>query len=161
VSEAPPLCGLPVLNQREILIIEDNPADVRLMQEALRGLQPPVAIHLAGDGEEAMRFLRREGAHANAPTPSLIFLDFNLPKASSRELLHEIKRDARLRLIPIAVLTTSNAEKDVRDAYELHANCYLNKAADLDGFFRIIRSAAHFWLEIASLAPDLGREHAS
>jgi CheY-like chemotaxis protein len=142
------------VNQREILIIEDNPADVRLMQEALRGLQPPVVIHLANDGDEALQFLRRQGPFASAPVPSLIFLDFNLPKANSRELLHEIKLDPRLRLIPIAILTTSSAEKDVREAYELHANCYLNKAADLDGFFRIIRSAAHFWLDVASLPMD-------
>jgi CheY-like chemotaxis protein len=148
-----------LFNQREILIIEDNPADVRLMQEALRGLQPPVAIHLASDGDEALQFLRRQGPFAGAPTPSLIFLDFNLPKANSRELLQEIKLDPRLRLIPIAILTTSSAEKDVREAYELHANCYLNKAADLDGFFRIIRSAAHFWLDVASLPADLGHEH--
>jgi CheY-like chemotaxis protein len=144
------------VNQREILIIEDNPADVRLMQEALRGLQPPVVIHLANDGDEALQFLRRQGPFASAPVPSLIFLDFNLPKANSRELLHEIKLDPRLRLIPIAILTTSSAEKDVREAYELHANCYLNKAADLDGFFRIIRSAAHFWLDVASLPMDPG-----
>jgi chemotaxis family two-component system response regulator Rcp1 len=144
-----------LFNHREILIIEDNPADVRLMQEALRGLQPPVTIHVASDGDEALQFLRRQGPHAGAPTPNLIFLDFNLPKANSRELLQHIKLDARLRVIPIAVLTTSNSEKDVRDAYELHANCYLNKAADLDGFFRIIRSAAHFWLDVASLPSEL------
>ncbi|HEY3939196.1 MAG TPA: response regulator [Bryobacteraceae bacterium] len=148
------------MNQREILIIEDNPADVRLMQEALRGLQPPVVIHLASDGDEALQFLRRQGQFAGAPAPSLIFLDFNLPKANSRELLQEIKLDPRLRLIPIAILTTSSAEKDVREAYELHANCYLNKAADLDGFFRIIRSAAHFWLDVASLPMDPGQEQA-
>jgi two-component system, chemotaxis family, response regulator Rcp1 len=140
-----------VTNQRQILIIEDNPADVRLMQEALRDIQPPVTIHFAGDGDEALEFLNREGSFAAAPAPSLIFLDFNLPKSDSRELLRQIKADSRLRLIPIAVLTTSNSERDVRDAYELHANCYLNKATDLDGFFRVIRSAAHFWLDVASL----------
>ncbi|HMF78082.1 MAG TPA: response regulator [Bryobacteraceae bacterium] len=137
-------------NQRQILIIEDNPADVRLMQEALRDIQPPVAVHFAGDGDEALEFLKGEGSFAGAPTPNLIFLDFNLPKADSRELLRQIKLDPRLRLIPIAVLTTSSSEKDVRDAYELYANCYLTKAADLDGFFRVIRSAAHFWLDVAS-----------
>lgn len=140
-----------MFSRREILIIEDNPADVRLMQEALRGLQPPVGTHVAADGEEALNFLRREGAHADAPRPNLIFLDFNLPKSDSKELLQQLKADPTLRLIPIAVLTTSAADKDVREAYELHANCYLNKAADLDGFFRVIRSAAHFWLDVASL----------
>jgi CheY-like chemotaxis protein len=143
-----------VPNQRQILIIEDNPADVRLMQEALRDIQPPVTIHFAGDGDEALEFLTRKGAAAGAPAPSLIFLDFNLPKSDSRELLRQLKADPRLRLIPIAVLTTSNSERDVRDAYELHANCYLNKATDLDGFFRVIRSAAHFWLDVASLPAE-------
>jgi CheY-like chemotaxis protein len=144
-----------VLNRREILIVEDNPADVRLMQEALRVLEPPVNVHLVGDGDEALQFLRRQGPFRNVPTPSLIFLDFNLPKSNSRDVLREIKQDPQLRIIPIAVLTTSSSDKDVRDAYQLHANCYLNKAGDLDGFFRIIRSAAHFWLDIASLPSDL------
>ena len=138
-------------NQREILIVEDNPADVRLMREALRTLQPPVSISVAGDGEEALQFLRREGKYENAPRPSLIFLDFNLPKYDSKELLQQIKADASLRLIPIAVLTTSSAERDVRDAYQRFANCYLNKAPDLDGFFKVIQSAAHFWLDVASV----------
>lgn len=144
-----------MLNRREILIVEDNPADVRLMQEALRGLEPPVNVHLVGDGDEALQFLRRQGPFRNVPTPSLIFLDFNLPKSNSRDVLREIKLDPHLRIIPVAVLTTSSSDKDVRDAYQLYANCYLNKAGDLDGFFRIIRSAAHFWLDIASLPADL------
>jgi chemotaxis family two-component system response regulator Rcp1 len=125
------------------------------MQEALRVLEPPVNVHLVGDGDEALQFLRRRGIYANVPTPSLIFLDFNLPKSNSREVLREIKLDPQLRIIPIAVLTTSSSDKDVRDAYQLYANCYLNKAGDLDGFFRIIRSAAHFWLDIASLPSSL------
>ncbi len=143
-----------MLNNREILVIEDNPADVRLMREALRSMDPPVSISVATDGEEALLFLRRQGRHDKAPRPSLIFLDFNLPKSDSKELLQEIKSDPNLRLIPIAVLTTSSADRDVRDAYQRFANCYLNKAADLDGFFRVIQSAAHFWLDVASVAPD-------
>ncbi len=138
-------------NRREILIVEDNPADVRLMREALRTLTPPVSISVAQDGEEAMRFLRREGKFNQAPRPSLIFLDFNLPKYDSKELLQQIKSDEDLRLIPLAVLTTSNADKDVRDAYERFANCYLHKESDLDGFFRVIQLAAQFWLDIASV----------
>jgi two-component system, chemotaxis family, response regulator Rcp1 len=125
------------------------------MQEALRILEPPVNVHLVGDGDEALQFLRRRGIYANVPTPSLIFLDFNLPKSNSREVLREIKLDPQLRIIQVAVLTTSSSDKDVRDAYQLYANCYLNKAGDLDGFFRIIRSAAHFWLDIASLPSSL------
>ena len=144
-----------MLNRREILIVEDNPADVRLMQEALRVLEPPVHVHLVGDGDEALQFLRGQGNYTNVPIPSLIFLDFNLPKSNSREVLREIKLDPQLRMIPVAVLTTSSSDKDIRDAYRLYANCYLNKAGDLDGFFRIIRSAAHFWLDVASLPSDL------
>jgi CheY-like chemotaxis protein len=140
--------------QREILIVEDNPADVRLMREALRSVTPPVSISVAVDGEEALQFLRRQGKFTEARRPSLIFLDFNLPKYDSKELLQQIKADPSLRLIPIAVLTTSNAERDVRDAYQRFANCYLNKAPDLDGFFRVIQAAAHFWLDVASVADD-------
>ncbi len=140
------------MSERHILIIEDNPADVRLMREALRAVQPPVTIHTAGDGDMALRFLHRQGEHAGAPRPSLIFLDFNLPKYDSRQLLEQIKGDVSLRLIPLAVLTTSSAERDVRDAYERFANCFLNKAPDLDGFFRVIQTAAHFWLDIAAVA---------
>ena len=143
-----------MLNQREILIIEDNPADVRLMREALRAVEPPVTISVASDGEEALLILHRKGQYAEAPRPSLIFLDFNLPKYDSKDLLQQIKADPELRLIPIAVLTTSNADRDVRDAYQRFANCYLNKAADLDGFFRVIQSAAHFWLDVASIPTD-------
>ena len=142
--------------QRHILIVEDNPGDVRLMREALRELDPPVTIHVAGDGEEALRFLRKEGPHRDAPTPGLIFLDYNLPKANSRELLREMKDEVSLRIIPIAVLTTSDSDKDIREAYELHANCYLRKPVDLDGFFNTIRSAAHFWLEVAYKPTDTG-----
>lgn len=138
---------------RDILIVEDNPADVRLMREVLRGLEPPVEIHVAAEGDEALQFLQRQGQYQDAPTPQLIFLDFNLPKSDSRELLRFIKADERLRLIPVAVLTTSDADRDIREAYELHANCYLRKPVDLDGFFRTIRSAAHFWLNVAHI-PD-------
>jgi CheY-like chemotaxis protein len=140
---------------RDILIVEDNPADVRLMREVLRDLQPPVKIHVAVEGDEALRFLQRQGTYQNAPTPQLIFLDFNLPKYDSRELLRFIKEDRYLRLIPIAVLTTSDADRDIRQAYELHANCYLRKPVDLDGFFHTIRAAAHFWLDVARVPAEL------
>lgn len=145
-----------MLGDRHILIVEDNPGDVRLMREALRDLDPPITIHVAADGEEALHFLRKQDGYAAAPTPGLIFLDYNLPKANSRELLREIKEDEKLRLIPVAVLTTSDADKDIRDAYELYANCYLRKPVDLDSFFNTIRSAAHFWLEVAYKPNDLG-----
>ncbi len=124
------------------------------MREALKDIHPPVTIHVAADADEALLFLRRQGPHAGAPVPQLIFLDFNLPKSNSRDLLREMKQDTRLRLIPVSVLTTSDAEKDVREAYELYANCYLRKPVDLDGFFSTIRAAAHFWLEVAHIPSD-------
>jgi two-component system, chemotaxis family, response regulator Rcp1 len=125
------------------------------MREALRNVEPPATIHVAADGEEALRFLRREGQHAGAPKPALIFLDFNLPKADSREILRQIKEDHCLRLIPVAVLTSSDSEKDVREAYQLYANCYLRKPSDLDSFLNTIRAAAHFWLSVASVPGEI------
>jgi len=119
------------------------------MREVLRDFDPPVRLHVAAEGDEALLFLQRKDRYRDAPTPHLIFLDFNLPKSDSREILTFIKNDERLRLIPVAVLTTSDAERDVREAYELHANCYLRKPVDLDGFFETIRAAAHFWLQVA------------
>jgi chemotaxis family two-component system response regulator Rcp1 len=141
-----------VLN-RDILIVEDNPADVRLMQEALHTLEPAVAVHVATDADEAWQFLRRHGEFISAPRPRLVFLDFNLPKFGSLDLLRQLKSDPSLRLIPIAILTSSDSLKDVTAAYELHANCYLAKAPDLDNFFQIIRWAAYFWLDIATAPP--------
>jgi two-component system, chemotaxis family, response regulator Rcp1 len=141
--------------QRGILIIEDNPGDVRLMREALRDVEPPVTIHVAHDGEHAFRLLRGEEQSGGPLQPSLIFLDFNLPKSDSRDILRQIKEHPRLRVIPIAVLTTSDSERDIRDAYELYANCYLKKPGNLDDFLNTIRSAAHFWLNVASLSRDL------
>ncbi len=135
--------------RRSILIVEDNPGDVRLMREALRDTAPPITIHVAGDGDEALLMLRQQGPHAGFERPALIFLDFNLPRSDSREILRELKEDVVLRLIPVAVLTSSDAERDIRDAYKGHANCYLRKPVDLDSFFTLIRTAAHFWLDVA------------
>lgn len=138
-----------MVSARVILIIEDNPGDIRLMREALRDMQPPVTLQIAMDGDEALSFLSQQGKHADAPTPELIFLDFNLPKSDSRDILRQLKQNEDFRLIPIAVLTTSDAERDIREAYELHANCYLRKPVDLDTFFATVRKAAHFWLDVA------------
>jgi chemotaxis family two-component system response regulator Rcp1 len=137
--------------QRGILIVEDNPGDVRLMREALRNVEPAITIHVAGDGEQALRLLRGEEQNAEVVRPTLIFLDFNLPKADSREILRQLKEDPRLRVIPIAVLTTSDSDRDIREAYELYANCYLRKPGDLDSFLNTIRTAANFWLNVASV----------
>ncbi len=138
---------------RDILVVEDNPADVRLMQEALRTLEPAVTVHTTSDSEDALCFLRAEGKHLSAPRPRLVFLDFNLPRGGSLDLLRQMKADPALRLIPVAILTSSDSEKDITEAYDHHANCYLTKAPDLDGFFQIIRWAAYFWLDIATPPP--------
>ena len=125
------------------------------MREALREMMPPVTLQIAMDGDEALLILQQQGKYADAPTPELIFLDFNLPKSDSREILRQINADEDLRLIPVAVLTTSDAERDIRAAYELHANCYLRKPVDLDSFFATIRKAAHFWLDVAHSAANM------
>jgi CheY-like chemotaxis protein len=140
--------------RRKILIVEDNPGDVRLMREALREIDPPVTLEIAADADDALAFLIKQKENGGG-FPGLIFLDFNLPKAGSRDLLRQLKNDESLRMIPIAVLTTSDAERDIRDAYELHANCYLRKPVDLDGFLTTIRLAANFWLKVARASANI------
>ncbi len=135
----------------EILLVEDNPGDARLTQEALREGKIRNNLHHAKDGVEALAFLRREGAYANAPTPDLILLDLNLPRKDGRQVLGEMKVDPRLRLIPVVVLTTSEAEKDIVKSYELHANCYNTKPVDLDKFIEIVRAIENFWLAVVTL----------
>jgi two-component system, chemotaxis family, response regulator Rcp1 len=135
--------------QREILLIEDNPGDVRLMREALRNADAEATLRVVTDGDEALRYLRQKGEYTNARRPSLIFMDLNLPKSDARELLGHLKGDPALRVIPVAVLTTSDAERDIREIYELHANCYLRKPVDLDSYFETIRLAVHFWFTVA------------
>jgi two-component system, chemotaxis family, response regulator Rcp1 len=135
----------------EILLVEDNPGDVLLTQEAFREGRLAHHLSIVEDGEQAIRFLRREGAYSQAPKPDVILLDLNLPRKDGRELLAEIKEDPNLRFIPIVVLTTSEAEQDVWKAYKLHANCYLTKPVDLDDFIRKIRSFEEFWLTVVRL----------
>jgi CheY-like chemotaxis protein len=138
----------------EILLVEDNPADVRLTQEALRDGRVWNNLNVAGDGVQAMEFLRREGANANAPRPDLILLDLNLPRMDGREVLQEIKDDPGLRRIPVVILTTSKAEEDILRAYNLHANCYITKPVDLEQFMKVVGSIENFWLCIVKLPPD-------
>jgi CheY-like chemotaxis protein len=135
----------------DILLIEDSPGDVRLMHETLSDSGLSVDLHLAQDGVEAMAFLRREGAYRDKPRPDLILLDLNLPKKSGRESLAEIKADPELRGIPILVLTTSEDEKDIFEAYDLHANCYIAKPLDLVRFARIVKLIEEFWLKTVKL----------
>jgi chemotaxis family two-component system response regulator Rcp1 len=130
----------------DILMVEDNPGDVRLMQECFRDAGAPVRLHLAADGVEAMTFLSREGEHQNAPVPDLILLDLNLPKLDGREVLARVKQDEQLKAIPIIILTTSDAEADIVKSYQLHANCYVNKPVQLDAFESLVQSISDFWL---------------
>ena len=135
----------------EILLIEDNPGDARLTQEALREARVHNRLSHVHDGVEAMAFVRREAPHTNAPPPDLILLDLNLPKKDGREVLQEIKSDSRLQRIPVVVLTTSKAEEDVLKTYQLHANCYVTKPVDLEQFIKVVRSIDNFWLTVVTL----------
>ena len=135
----------------EILMVEDSPGDVRLTKEALKEAKVLNHISVVEDGVEAMAFLRREGAHAEAPRPDLILLDLNLPRKDGREVLAEIKADPALTQIPVVVLTTSQAEQDILRSYQLHANCYITKPVDLDQFISVIKSVETFWLTVARL----------
>ncbi|MDO8692429.1 MAG: response regulator [Dehalococcoidia bacterium] len=135
----------------EILLVEDSPADVRLTIEALTGGKVLNNLSVVGDGAEALAFLRRQGRYAASPRPDIILLDLNLPKKDGREVLAEIKVDEDLKLIPVVVLTTSDAEKDILSAYGLHANCYITKPINLNQFIEVVRSIEHFWLSIVKL----------
>jgi chemotaxis family two-component system response regulator Rcp1 len=135
----------------EILLVEDNPGDVRLTQEVLKEGRIANTIHVVGDGVAALAFLRREGEFADVPLIDLILLDLNLPKKDGREVLAETKSDPVLRAIPVVVLTTSAAELDVASAYGLQANCYIVKPVDLRRFQEIVRSIEDFWLTIVKL----------
>lgn len=134
-----------------LLLIEDNPGDVRLTQEAFKEGKLTYQMDVVMDGVEAIHFLRRRPPYENAATPDIILLDLNLPKKDGREVLAEIKADEHLRRIPVIVLTTSNAEQDILKSYDLHVNCYINKPVDFDKFFEIIQMIEDFWLTIAIL----------
>ena len=138
----------------EILLVEDNPGDVRLTREALREGKVHNNLAVASDGVEAVRYLRREGEHAGAVRPDLILLDLNLPRMDGREVLAEIKADPALRHIPVVVLTSSQAEEDIARAYHLHANCYVTKPVDLDQFIHVVESIEDFWFTIVKLPPE-------
>ena len=135
----------------EILLVEDNPGDVRLTIEAFKEGQISNNLHVVKDGVEAMAFLRREGSYAAVVCPDLILLDLNLPKKAGSEVLAEIKADEELKRIPVVILTTSNADEDILKAYNLHANCYISKPLDIDQFVRVIKLIEDFWLTIVKL----------
>lgn len=142
-----------IANAIEILLVEDNPGDVRLTEEALKESKIAVNMRVANDGIEALAMLRREGQHADLPAPDLILLDLNMPKMDGREVLRLIKTDEHFKRIPVVVLTTSAAEQDIVKAYDLHANCYITKPVDLNQFIEIVKSIEGFWLTVVKL-PD-------
>jgi chemotaxis family two-component system response regulator Rcp1 len=144
-----PLRGKPA----QLLLVEDNPGDVRLTRETLKDVKLMVDLHVVGDGVEAMAFLRRQGPYVNAPRPDLILLDLNLPKKDGREVLAEIKSDPDLKRIPVVVLTISTAEEDILKSYNLYANAYVSKPLNLEQFAKITKAIEDFWFTIVKLPP--------
>ncbi|MDB5687457.1 MAG: response regulator receiver protein [Rhizorhabdus sp.] len=135
----------------DILLIEDNPGDALLVRESMRDAKLDNRLHHVSDGDEALRFLRRTDEHHAAPRPDLILLDLNLPGMSGREVLSAIKNDPDFGVIPVVIMTSSSAESDIVESYELHANCYVTKPLDLDQFMHVVQSVEMFWLTIVKL----------
>ena len=145
----------------EILLVEDNSGDARLAVEALKESKVHNNLHHVLDGVEAMRFLRRQEKYARVPTPDLILLDLNMPRKDGREVLAEIKEDSQLRMIPVVILTTSDAELDLIKSYDLHANAYVVKPIDLERFIEIVQAIEDFWFSIVKLPPERRRTRGS
>ena len=139
------------LRTANLLIMEDNPTDVMIMQEALTHFKVRINLHVASDGVAGLAYLRCMGEHANAPRPDLILLDLNMPRKDGHEVLAEIKSDPTLCSIPVVVLTTSQAEDDVAHAYGAHVNCYIRKPVDFARFVEVVRSIEHFWFTVVAL----------
>jgi CheY-like chemotaxis protein len=139
-----------------ILLVEDNPGDVRLTQEAFKDGRIRNTLYVVNDGIEAMDFLYQRGKYHDSPRPDLILLDLNMPKKNGREVLAEVKGDEKLKSIPVIILTTSDAETDIIKSYNLYANCYITKPIDLDKFMFIVRQIEVFWLTIVSLPTRQG-----
>ena len=137
----------------EILLVEDNPGDVRLTQESLKESKMHNNLNVVQDGVEALKYLQREEPYENSVRPDIILLDLNLPRMDGRELLKIIKEDASLRRIPVVILTTSDSEKDILATYDLYANCYITKPIDLNRFAEIVKTIEGFWFQIVKLPP--------
>ena len=135
----------------EILLVEDNPGDVRLTQEVFKEGKMRNKMNVAWNGEEALAYLRRQGRFAGASRPDIILLDLNLPRKGGREVLAEIKADSKLKCIPVVILTTSQADQDIAESYNQHANCYIVKPVELDQFINVVRTIEGFWLQIVKL----------
>ena len=140
-----------ISNTIEILLVEDNPGDARLTLEAFKEAKVINNLTVVNDGAEALAYLRRQGAYADAVVPDLVLLDLNLPKIDGRQVLAEIKADEALKRIPVVVLTTSASQDDISRAYGSHANCYITKPVDLDQFLRVVQSIESFWLSLVKL----------
>jgi chemotaxis family two-component system response regulator Rcp1 len=138
----------------DILLVEDNPGDVRLTMEVLAGNTPRNRLSVASDGVEAINYLRQRGGYRQARRPDLVLLDLNLPRKDGMEVLAEIKSDPELKVIPVVILTTSTAQEDVVKSYSLHANCYITKPVDLEQFTRVVANIQDFWLTIVKLPPE-------
>jgi two-component system response regulator len=137
----------------QVLLVEDNPGDVRLTREAFRDAKMHLDLHVVGDGMEAMEFLLQQGKFSESPRPDLVLLDLNLPRKDGREVLSEIKNHATLKSIPVVVLTTSASDADIEKSYLLHANCYISKPVELEGFLTVVQSIDDFWLTVVRLPP--------
>ncbi|MFC4556359.1 response regulator [Georgenia faecalis] len=135
----------------EVLLVEDDPGDVLMTQEAFADYKVANRLTVVSDGESAMAYLRKEGAHAGAPTPDLILLDLNLPRMDGREVLAELKEDPDLRRVPVVVLTTSDAEEDIMRSYNLHANAYVTKPVDFERFIEVVRQIDDFFVSVVRL----------
>lgn len=138
----------------EILLVEDNPGDVRLTEEALKESKILNNLNVVYDGVEAMKYLKKEGEYENRKHPELILLDLNLPKKDGREVLAEIKEQDDLKRIPVVILTTSEADEDIMKTYNLHANCYITKPVDMEQFIKVVKTIGDFWFSIVKLPPD-------
>jgi CheY-like chemotaxis protein len=148
-AAAPPKRSTNAAHRVRVLLVEDNPGDVDLVTHAVREF--PCDVSVASDGVEAMEFLRKEGRHAAAADPDLVLLDLNLPKLSGREVLARVKEDPALKHIPVVILSSSQAHRDLLETYRLHANCFVTKPVDLDEFLASVGAVAQFWLEVAKL----------
>jgi len=135
----------------DILLVEDNPGDARLIKEVLNSNKIYCRLHVVKDGVEAMNFLNRKEEFTDAPRPDLIFLDLNLPRKDGREVLAEVKSDDNLKQIPVVIMTTSQTEEDIFKSYSLHANCYVTKPLDLDQFVNVVKSIEEFWFSLVKL----------
>jgi two-component system, chemotaxis family, response regulator Rcp1 len=139
----------------EILLVEDNPGDARLTREALAQSKVKNNLSYARDGEEAIAFLRREPPFSDAPTPDLVLLDLNLPRRDGREVLEDIKKDPKLRHIPVVILTSSQAEEDILRSYRLHANCFITKPVDFEQLTKVVHGIEQFWFTLVKLPPEV------